>query len=62
MTEILHFLATNQDILEELDKLAKKSEEEEKDDKKNDPPTSEKADDSVDYGEDLSFEGTNVRE
>jgi len=48
---------TNQDILEELDKLAKKAEEEEKDEKKNDPPTSEKADESLDYGEDLSFEG-----
>ena len=50
-------LATNQEILEELDKLAKKNEEE-KDEKdvKTDNVASEKADDSVDYGDELSLD------
>jgi len=53
---------TNQDILEELNKLAKKAEEEKEgsEDKSKVDPPSEKADDSIDYGDDLSFEGSKI--
>jgi len=46
--------------LEELNKLAKKAEEEKEgsEDKSKVDPPSEKADDSIDYGDDLSFEGS----
>lgn len=53
-------IANNMEILEELDKMVKKDEEEKEENLNkahSEAPISEKADDSIDYGEDL-FEGT----